>query len=222
MVQSYSVPVGSHGELAEFHQNRDLMLMGNQCAIICHWRLLPHLGRTSCKMFKPCAKIIKSIYKAQNHVIRDYSRCISTHTYTHTHTRGTCTHKHTDYTKLNLHNLKWAAFRHETDEDSSMEWKTWQVNNLSFIGGCHHNLSVSAAKHCCWKVHVCSYKYTALCSNNFTVRSCQNQKQFCSSKNQLCSDKHTSCFCSCKTHSNFLLLLLCTELGSQGTLLVRW
>ena len=31
-----------------------------------------------------------------------------THTHTHTHTQAH-THKHTDYTKLNLHNLKQAA-----------------------------------------------------------------------------------------------------------------
>ena len=47
---------------------------------------------------------------------------VHTHTYTHTHT-GICTHKHTDYTKLNLHNLKWAANRFLTDEDSSTECK---------------------------------------------------------------------------------------------------
>ena len=105
--------------------------------------------------------------------------------------------------------------RHETDEDSSMEWKTWQVNNLSFIGGCHHNLSVSAAKHCCWKVHVCSYKYTALCSNNFTVRSCQNQKQFCSSKNQLCSDKHTFAATNMLHFTATIVLLAAVKTGSS-------
>ena len=39
-----------------------------------------------------------SIYKAQNLVCTYYSKC--THAYTHT---DTCTHEHTDYTKLNLH-----------------------------------------------------------------------------------------------------------------------
>ena len=44
-----------------------------------------------------------------------------THTHTHTHThahRGTHTHKadkHTDYTKLNLHNIKWAVNRLDTE-----------------------------------------------------------------------------------------------------------
>ena len=63
----------------------------------------------------------------QNLVRRDYSECIHTHTHTHIHTlthTGTCTHEHTDHTKLNSHNLKWAANRLEMDEDSSTEQKT--------------------------------------------------------------------------------------------------
>ena len=36
--------------------------------------------------------------------------CTHAHTHTHTHTQAH-THKHTDYTKLNLHNLKQAANR---------------------------------------------------------------------------------------------------------------
>ena len=35
---------------------------------------------------------------------------LSTYTYMHTHT-GTCTHVHSNYTKPNLHSLKWAAIR---------------------------------------------------------------------------------------------------------------
>ena len=46
-----------------------------------------------------------------------------THTHTHTHTQAP-THKHTDYKKLNLHNLKTGSKQKlETDEDSSTEWK---------------------------------------------------------------------------------------------------
>ena len=37
-----------------------------------------------------------------------YSKCIHTRAHTHTH-RGTCTHKHSDYRKLNIHSLKQAA-----------------------------------------------------------------------------------------------------------------
>ena len=59
-----------------------------------------------------------------------------THTHTHTHTRPrararththTRTHEHSDYSKLNLHQLKTGSkHRLQTDEDSSMEQKTWQ------------------------------------------------------------------------------------------------
>ena len=41
---------------------------------------------------------------------RDYSKHIAC---THTHT-GTRTHKHSDYTRLNIHSLKWAANAQET------------------------------------------------------------------------------------------------------------
>ena len=46
------------------------------------------------------------------------------HTHAHTH-RGTRTHKHSDYTKLNLHSLKWAANGDliKMDEDSGTEHK---------------------------------------------------------------------------------------------------
>ena len=37
-----------------------------------------------------------------------YSKCARKHTHTQMH-RGACTHEHSDYTKLNLHSLKWAA-----------------------------------------------------------------------------------------------------------------
>ena len=62
------------------------------------------------------------IYTAQNLLCRDYSKSIHvhghththahayTHTHTHTHT-GTYTHECANYTRLNLHNLKWAANR---------------------------------------------------------------------------------------------------------------
>ena len=75
----------------------------------------------------------------QNLVHRDYSKHTHTHTHTHTHCHthththmharththtGTSTHEHSDYAKLNLHSLKWAA---ELDEDSSVEHKTRQV-----------------------------------------------------------------------------------------------
>ena len=46
---------------------------------------------------------------------------------------GTRPHKHTDYAKLKLHNLKWAANRLEMDEDSSTERKTWQVYSFGKI-----------------------------------------------------------------------------------------
>ena len=64
----------------------------------------------------------KNIYKVENPVCRDYFKCI--HVRIHTHT---CTHKHNDDTKLNLHNFRRAVNRLETDEDSSMEQKTWQA-----------------------------------------------------------------------------------------------
>ena len=64
----------------------------------------------------------------QNLVHRDYSKyaCARALTHTHTHTHAlthvcththtnTHTHKHSDYAKLNLHSLKWAAT--EMDED---------------------------------------------------------------------------------------------------------
>ena len=63
----------------------------------------------------------KSICKAQNLVPRDYSKRAHTHTHTH---RGTRTHKHSDYTKLNIKSLKRAANRFEMDEDGSTEQKT--------------------------------------------------------------------------------------------------
>ena len=65
----------------------------------------------------------KSICKAQNLVSRNYSKCM--HTCTHTHT-----HKHSNYTKPDLHSLKWKANRLEIDEDSSTAQKTWQVYSL--------------------------------------------------------------------------------------------
>ena len=50
--------------------------------------------------------------------------------YTH---RGTRTHVHSDYTKLNLHSLKTGSKRRlEMDGDSSMDQKTWQVQVHSF------------------------------------------------------------------------------------------
>ena len=63
---------------------------------------------------------------AQNLVHRDYSKQIHMHAHTPTHT-----HENFDYTKLNLHSLKWAAT--EMDIDSSMEQKTWQVYSLGKI-----------------------------------------------------------------------------------------
>ena len=54
--------------------------------------------------------IIKNkIYKAQNLVRRDYSK-------------STRTHKHADYTKLNLHNLKRAA-------NKDLRWMTTSARN---------------------------------------------------------------------------------------------
>ena len=59
--------------------------------------------------------------------------CMHTmYTHTHTHT-GTHTHEHSDYTKLNLHSLKQAAYRLEMDEDSSTEQKTWHVMHALFF-----------------------------------------------------------------------------------------
>ena len=46
------------------------------------------------------------IFKAQNLVPRDYSKCIHMHAHTN---RGTCTHRHSDYAQLNIHSLKRAA-----------------------------------------------------------------------------------------------------------------
>ena len=46
-----------------------------------------------------------------------------THAHTHTHTHAR-TREHTGSTNLNLHNLKRAADRFKTDEDSSMKTET--------------------------------------------------------------------------------------------------
>ena len=58
-----------------------------------------------------------------------------THTHTHTHTRTrtrthTHTHKHSDYKKVTLHSLKWAANRDLMDKKSRMKQKTCQVYNF--------------------------------------------------------------------------------------------
>ena len=46
--------------------------------------------------------------------------------------RGTRTHEHSDYTKLNLHSLKTGSKRRlEMDGDSSTDQKTWQVQVYS-------------------------------------------------------------------------------------------
>ena len=56
----------------------------------------------------------------------DYSKCI----HMHTQHRGTPTHEHSNYTKLNLHSSKqWL----EMDKDSSMEQKTWQVYSFGIF-----------------------------------------------------------------------------------------
>ena len=138
-----------------------------------------------------------------------------TRTHTHTHTLyGTCTHKQTDYTKLSLHNSKWAASR-DTRLMKTAAWNGKQGRSTICTGACHHSLRVSAAKHCCWKVYICSYKYAAqLCSNNFTVRSCRNRKQFCSSKKQLCSDIHTFAATNMLHFTSTILLLAAVKTGS--------
>ena len=58
--------------------------------------------------------IIESIEMAENHIQRDYSKHIHKHTYTHTHL--------IDIELRQINNK-----RLEVEEDSSMEWKTWQV-----------------------------------------------------------------------------------------------
>ena len=68
----------------------------------------------------PCIIIIKVFVK---HKILSLGTILSAHTHTHTH-RGTRTHKHSDYTKLNIKSLKRAANRFEMDEDGSTEQKT--------------------------------------------------------------------------------------------------
>ena len=59
----------------------------------------------------------KSIFKAQNLVPRDYSKCIHTHPPTHTHT------KHSDYTK------QQTPGRLGMDKDTRSR-KIWQVYNF--------------------------------------------------------------------------------------------
>ena len=77
------------------------------------------------------------------------------HTCTHTHTH-TCTntHEHTDYTKLNLHNLKMGSRqRFEMDEDSGMEQKAWlltvgtQTDTFWYQGMLVHS-PLSSLCHC--------------------------------------------------------------------------
>jgi len=64
----------------------------------------------------------------QNLVPRDCSKHTYSHTHTVTHTThiGTCTHKHSDYTKLNLHSFKWA--------NGDLRWMkiaAWKKNNMA-------------------------------------------------------------------------------------------
>ena len=109
----------------------------------------------------------------------------------HEHAR-THTHTHTHVAPAHASKLTIQSLIYTTQNGQQAEtWDGWRqqhgmentANQQSVTGACHHSLRVSAAKHCCWKVYICSYKYTApLCSNNFTVRSCRNRKQFCSSK----------------------------------------
>ena len=74
--------------------------------------------------------INRSISEVKNLVRRDLSKHTQTHTHTHTHW-GTSIHKHSDYTKLNIHSLKRAANARETwNEQRSTEQKTWQVYNF--------------------------------------------------------------------------------------------
>ena len=91
-----------------------------------------------------------SICKVQTLVHRDYAK----HIHMHTH-RGTCTHEHSDNTKLNLHSLKWAA---ETwgGWDSSMEQKTWQVYSFGKRNVFRLHLSESAF-HPVWPVPLCTF-----------------------------------------------------------------
>ena len=67
----------------------------------------------------PCIIIIKVFVK---HKILSLETILRVRKHTHKH-RGTCTHKHSDYTKLNIHSLKQAAERFVMDEDSSTEQK---------------------------------------------------------------------------------------------------
>ena len=71
------------------------------------------------------------------------------HTYTHTH-------KHIDYTKLNLHSLKRAANRLEMDWDSSTEQKTWQVYSLGNRNVFRLDLNESREGFC-WRGRVRSF-----------------------------------------------------------------
>ena len=57
------------------------------------------------------------------------------------------THKHTDCTKLNLHNFKLAANRLETDEDSSTERKTWQTYSFGKRNVLRFDLNESREVH---------------------------------------------------------------------------
>ena len=60
--------------------------------------------------------------------------CMRMHTHMHalTHT-GTCTHEHTDYTKLNLHNLKRAANR-DSRQMKTAEWNGKCGRSIVFWG----------------------------------------------------------------------------------------
>ena len=54
-----------------------------------------------------------------------------THTHTHTHRHPPTQSEHTDYTKLNLHNLKRAANRDFRNGKRGTERKTWKVYSFA-------------------------------------------------------------------------------------------
>ena len=75
---------------------------------------------------KKLVKII-IICNAQNLVPRDYSKRIHTHTHTHKHTQAVWPYKAKIYT---AQNRQQTPGRPGTDEDISMEQKTWQAYNF--------------------------------------------------------------------------------------------
>ena len=105
--------------------------------------------------------------------------------------------------------------RHETDEDSSMEWKTRQVNNLSLVLATtvwEYQLQNIVAEKCTFAARNILHHFAVTI---LLLEAVETGNSFAAAKQQLCSDIHTFAATNMLHFTATILLLAAVKTGSS-------